>query len=122
MGHSHLKPYQKQPDPTIESHRRSLTVKGLLDLRLYYPKLLDHLCTDEELYQHIKYFYSFPTGAPDLGMDDVDYLNLLTLYKANGRHVCTLTIAFKDGGYRIPAFIANYKAWQRRGKIDKLLY
>jgi hypothetical protein len=106
--------------PDKERHRLSLTAKGRLDKRLHYPKLVDSLATDEELYEHIKYFYTYPVGADPLE-DLLCEEDLLEFSKVVGYEIHLLDIDFEDG-YRIPTFIANYKAWQRRGKIDKLLY
>jgi MoxR-like ATPase len=108
--------------PDQERHRQSLTAKGRLDKRLHYPKLVDSLASDEELYEHIKYFYTYPAGVDPLEdlIHDTGELILFDKTVAGEEEAHTLCIEF-EGGYRIRTFITNYIIRQRRGKIDNLL-
>ncbi len=99
-------------------HKASVTGKGQLDQRLYYPMLTETLCTDLELYEHIRHFCTYPSGIQYVKI--LDTATGVTVYKQLQKKVAYLTIFFLDRE-RIPSFIANYPAWIRQGKIDKLL-
>jgi hypothetical protein len=99
-----------------------LTAKGLIDKRHHYNRVYDRFCTDEEIYKNIKYFYSYPAGADDLGIvPNYQRGDLVHCLKGVGKHTHYLTIEFSFEE-RIPVFFANYHTWIRCGKIDKLLY
>jgi hypothetical protein len=114
--------YPEHLYPNKTKHRQSLTAKGLLDQRLCGPSLVDSLATDEELYEHIKYFCSYPIGIEYVVVKDfLDDIVIVCKQVANEIGLHDLAIALEDKS-RIPAFIDNYHTWQRRNKIDKLLY
>ncbi len=99
-------------------HKTSVTEKGQLDKRLHTPILTETLCSDVELYAHIKHFCTYPTGLEEVKI--LDTTTSVTVCKQLPKRVAYLVIAFVDRD-RIPAFIANYTAWCRQCKIDKLL-